>query len=140
MHVPEYNAQGRVIEERGDAVLVQLGLVKVEVAKREARPVAEDATKAAPRREPLPVGAASTQQELDVRGARVEEALEAVRDFIAESRALEGGQVRILHGKGTGALRDAIRQELKATRSVKSFADAVPYEGGHGVTVVELRD
>lgn len=140
VHVPEYNAQGRVIEERGDAVLVQLGLVKVEVAKREARPVAEDATKAAPRREPLPVGAASTQQELDVRGARVEEALEAVRDFIAESRALEGGQVRILHGKGTGALRDAIRQELKATRSVKSFADAVPYEGGHGVTVVELRD
>ena len=63
-----------------------------------------------------------------------------MRDFIAESRALEGGQVRILHGKGTGALRDAIRQELKATRSVKSFADAVPYEGGHGVTVVELRD
>ena len=140
VHVPEYNAQGRVIEERGDAVLVQLGLVKVEVAKREARPVAEDSTKAAPRREPLPGGAASTQQELDVRGARVEEALEAVRDFIAESRALKGGQVRILHGKGTGALRDAIRQELRATRSVKTFADAVPYEGGHGVTVVELRD
>lgn len=140
VHVPEYNAQGRVIEERGDAVLVQLGLVKVEVAKKDARPVAEDASKAAARREPVPVGAGAAPEELDVRGARVEEALEAVRDFIAETRALKGGQVRILHGKGTGALRDAIRQELKATRSVKSFADAVPYEGGHGVTVVELRD
>ncbi len=140
VHVPEYNARGRVIEERGDAVLVQLGLVKVEVAKKDARPVAEDASKAASRREPVPVGAGAAPEELDVRGARVEEALEAVRDFIAETRALKGGQVRILHGKGTGALRDAIRQELKATRSVKSFADAVPYEGGHGVTVVELRD
>lgn len=88
----------------------------------------------------MPAGPAPKAQELDVRGARVDEALEAVRDFIAETHALRSGTVRILHGKGTGALRDAIRQELKTTRSVKSFADAGPYEGGHGVTVVELRD
>ncbi|HEX7001781.1 MAG TPA: endonuclease MutS2 [Trueperaceae bacterium] len=140
VHVADYNARGRVLEERGDAVLVQLGLVKVEVPKREAQPVGEETGAGTKRRAPVPAGPAPKPQELDVRGARVEEALEAVRDFIAETHALRSGQVRILHGKGTGALRDAIRQELKATRSVKSFADAVPYEGGHGVTVVELRD
>lgn len=139
VHVPEYNARGTVIEERGDDLLVQLGLVKVEVAKREVRPVATEPKVKRQVTERLASGA-RPPRELDVRGARVEEALEAVRDFLAETRALSAGNVRILHGKGTGALRDAIRQELKTTRTVKSFADAVPYEGGHGVTVVELRD
>jgi DNA mismatch repair protein MutS2 len=139
VEVPAYGARGRVVEDRGDALLVQLGLVKVEVAKRDARPVAEENAGAGRPTGPAGVGTASFDEELDVRGARVEEALEAVRGFIAEAQALKVGSVRILHGKGTGALRDAIRQELRGTRAVKGFADAVPYEGGHGVTVVELR-
>ncbi len=137
VEVPSYGARGQVVEDRGDAVLVQLGLVKVEVAKRDARPVAAEVGRRSAG--PVALGAADFDEELDVRGARVEEALEAVRGFIAEAQALKVGSVRILHGKGTGALRDAIRQELKGSRAVKGFADAVPYEGGHGVTVVELR-
>lgn len=138
VEVPAYGARGQVVEDRGDALLVQLGLVKVEVAKRDVRPEAEQPAPAR-RREPVAAGPVSFEKELDVRGARVEEALEAVRDFIAEAQALKVEKVRIVHGKGTGALREAIRQELKGSRAVRSFADAVPYEGGHGVTVVELR-
>jgi len=62
-----------------------------------------------------------------------------VRDFLGEAHALKVGTVRILHGKGTGALRDAVRSYLKGDKRVDRFEDAVPYEGGHGVTVAYLR-
>jgi len=139
VEVPAYGARGQVLEDRGDSLLVQLGLVKVEVGKAEVKPVVEERAAKGRPSTPVALGSAGFEKELDVRGARVEEALEAVREFLAEARALKVDAVRILHGKGTGALRDAIRQELRGSRAVKAFADAVPYEGGHGVTVVELR-
>jgi DNA mismatch repair protein MutS2 len=74
-----------------------------------------------------------------VRGERVEEALEKVRDLVREAHALKIESVRVLHGKGTGALRDAVRRYLKEERLVERFEDAVPYEGGFGVTVAYLR-
>jgi len=54
-------------------------------------------------------------------------------------RALGLSTLRLLHGKGTGALRQAIREALRRDKRVESFADAPPGEGGHGVTVVALR-
>jgi DNA mismatch repair protein MutS2 len=62
-----------------------------------------------------------------------------VRDFLLEARSLRITPVRILHGKGTGTLRDAVRNYLKSDSAVSRFEDAVPYEGGHGVTVAHLR-
>lgn len=88
---------------------------------------------------PVDIGTASFASELNVRGERVEQALEKIRDFVIEARALKVESVRILHGKGTGALRDAVRSFLKNDRNVLSYEDAVPYEGGHGVTVAHLR-
>ncbi len=75
---------------------------------------------------------------VDLRGARVDEALAEVQRFVDE--AVVGGvpSVEILHGKGTGALRQAIHQQLAARPDVAGFADAPPDRGGHGVTVVEL--
>ena len=75
-----------------------------------------------------------------MRGERVEQALDKVRDFVLEAQAMKIGRVRILHGKGTGALRDAVRDYLKKDRRVERFEDAVPYEGGHGVTVAYLKE
>ncbi|HSG91154.1 MAG TPA: Smr/MutS family protein, partial [Pseudomonadales bacterium] len=72
-------------------------------------------------------------------GERVEDALEKVRAFVEEAQALKLASVRILHGKGTGALRDAVRRYLRDEKRVERFEDAVPYEGGHGVTVAYLR-
>lgn len=139
--VPEYGAEGQVLELRGEALLVQLGLLKVEVAVKavELRTAPAPTAKRPAKRGPQATPVAAAPVELNVRGERVEMALEAVRDFIRESHALRRERVRILHGKGTGALRDAVRQYLKGERLVASYADAVPYEGGFGVTVVELR-
>jgi DNA mismatch repair protein MutS2 len=82
---------------------------------------------------------AGFDRELNVRGERVEDALEKVRTFVEEAQALKLASVRILHGKGTGALRDAVRRYLRDEKRVERFEDAVPYEGGHGVTVAYLR-
>jgi DNA mismatch repair protein MutS2 len=137
VRVDAYGADGPVVEVRGDQLVVQLGLLKVEVARHEATLVrAADAGK--PARAPV-APTAGFERELNVRGERVEEAIEKVRDLVREAHALQAESVRVLHGKGTGALRDAVRRYLKDERLVERFEDAVPYEGGFGVTVAYLR-
>ena len=136
VRVESYGAEGPVVELRGDDVVVQLGLLKVEVPKRDVKLKAEPqgtkkgATFTAPVR---------FDDELNIRGERVEAGLEKLRDFVLEAHALKAPSVRILHGKGTGTLRDAVRNYLKDEKKVEKFEDAVPYEGGHGVTVAYLR-
>ena len=137
VRVDAYGADGPVVEVRGDQLVVQLGLLKVEVARHEAQVVrAADAGK--PAKSPV-APSAGFERELNVRGERVEEAIEKVRDLVREAHALQAESVRVLHGKGTGALRDAVRRYLKDERLVERFEDAVPYEGGFGVTVAYLR-
>ncbi len=140
--VASYNAEGPILEDRGDALLVQLGLLKVEVPRRDVTPVGPRPT-APEHGGSRGAGAAAPgprfDAELNIRGERVEAGLEKVRDFVREAHALKVESVRILHGKGTGALRDAVRSYLRGERMVERFEDAVPYEGGHGVTVAYLR-
>ena len=76
--------------------------------------------------------------ELDVRGMRADEALQAVMYFLDDASLLSIGQVRILHGTGTGALRVAIRQYLATRACVSTFRDEHVQFGGAGITVVEL--
>lgn len=84
----------------------------------------------------LPV--VSLERRLDLRGERVEAALSAVQRFVDEGIAGGLGQVEILHGKGTGALRQSIHQQLAGRRDIAGF-EVAPYDqGGDGVTVVRL--
>lgn len=76
--------------------------------------------------------------ELDVRGMRVDEALTAVTYFIDDAIQLEYPQVRILHGTGTGALREAIRQYLATVPGVSRYRDEHVQFGGAGITVVKF--
>ena len=77
-------------------------------------------------------------QELDVRGMRADEALNQVQYFIDDAILVGAGQVRILHGKGNGILRQLIRQYLASIPNVKSYRDEHVQFGGAGITVVEL--
>lgn len=78
------------------------------------------------------------KQEIDVRGMRVDEALQAVTYFIDDAVQFNSMRVRILHGTGTGALRQAIREYLETVSSVKSYHDEDVRFGGAGITVVEF--
>lgn len=77
-------------------------------------------------------------QELDVRGMRADEVLNQVQYFIDDAILVGAGQVRILHGKGNGILRQLIRQYLASIPNVKSYRDEHVQFGGAGITVVEL--
>ena len=78
------------------------------------------------------------KQDLDVRGMRGEEALNAVMYFIDDATLVGMSRVRILHGTGTGILRQLIRQYLATVPSVTSYKDEHVQFGGAGITVVDL--
>lgn len=137
VHVASYDASGPIVELRGDDVVVQLGLLKVTVPKDDVKPTKPKKTQ--PDYAAAAPSPSNFERELNIRGERVEQGLDKVRDFLLEARSLKITPVRILHGKGTGTLRDAVRNYLKSDSAVSRFEDAVPYEGGHGVTVAHLR-
>lgn len=75
---------------------------------------------------------------IDIRGERLDSALEIVMHFIDDATMVGIGQVKILHGKGNGVLREEIRKYLRTVPSVASFKDEDIQMGGAGITVVEM--
>ena len=78
------------------------------------------------------------RQEIDVRGMRTDEALQAVTYFIDDAIQFNASKLRILHGTGHGILRTMIRQQLKANPVVRDFYDEDVRFGGAGITIVDL--
>ena len=77
-------------------------------------------------------------QDIDVRGMRGDEALNAVMHFIDDAILVGMSRVRILHGTGTGVLRQLIRQYLSTVPNVSHYRDEHVQFGGAGITVVDL--
>ena len=78
----------------------------------------------------------SFKPEIDLRGARLQEALEEVMHYCDDAQMLGIGSVRIIHGKGTGVLREEIQKYLRTVPGVVSVADEDVRHGGTGVTIV----
>ena len=78
------------------------------------------------------------KQDIDVRGMRGNEALQAVTYFIDDAILVGMDRVRILHGTGTGILRTLIRQYLSTVPGVRHYADEHVQFGGAGITVVDF--
>ena len=76
--------------------------------------------------------------EVDVRGQRTEEAIQIIQSFIDDAIMLDFSELRILHGKGNGILKEMIRNYLKSEPAVKSLRDEHVQFGGAGITVVEI--
>jgi DNA mismatch repair protein MutS2 len=77
--------------------------------------------------------------ELDIRGQRVDEGLEALDRYLERAYLVGLPYVRIIHGKGTGRLRDSVRDALRANPHVSKFESGGRTEGGEGVTVAHLK-
>ncbi|MCR4965791.1 MAG: Smr/MutS family protein [Bacteroidales bacterium] len=77
---------------------------------------------------------------LDVRGQRADEMVDAVSEYLDEAAILNIRNVRILHGKGNGILRNVVRQLLAKRKDVASFNDEILELGGSGITVVEMKE
>ncbi len=144
--VYKYNRLGQVIEIKRDRqkVVVQLGTMRVTLSPDEL----ELSTRAAPGRaktQAFTVTRAEEEEEespgmeINIIGLRVEEALPKVQKFLDKTMLSGMGSVRIIHGRGTGALRKAVREELIVTPGVKDFHDETSEHGGDAVTVVGFK-
>ncbi len=129
----------------GDKLTLAAGNMKLTVDAGEVRLIeeAEKPAKAAPKRHVATAirtsEGRSASTELDLRGLMTDEAELAVDRFLDHALMNKLGTVTIIHGKGTGALRRAVQQQLKHHSAVKSFRLGRYGEGEDGVTVVELK-
>jgi DNA mismatch repair protein MutS2 len=97
------------------------------------------AASAPARRRPAPQGA-EAPVELRLIGRRVEPALDELDRYLDQALLSAREEVRVVHGHGTGALREAVREHLRGHPAVASFRPGEPGEGGDGATVVALRE
>jgi len=131
---------GTVVEVRSDGkVVVALGAVKVVVAAAEVVPAAGQAPSArSPHPSPAEFAAPAAAFEIDLRGMRGDEAAAVTTAALDAAVLAENPYLRIIHGMGTGVVRDRVRQVLKGDRRVARFDFAPRNQGGTGVTVVEF--
>ena len=146
---------GIITDVNGNDVTVQVGILKMTVPAKKclltkAQPAHTDA--APKKRKGFSKNAAanyahqmfiaksgSAKQEIDLRGMTLDEAIPVVDKAIDDALIAGIGQLRLIHGKGTGALRAAVQQSLKKNKFVKSFRLGVYGEGEDGVTIAEFR-
>lgn len=137
---------GKILEIQGKEALVAFGMLKTKVKLTRLKRTLSQPSSGA--KAASFVSSATTdrlrerqlqfKREIDVRGMRVDEAIQAVTYFIDDAIQFNQGEVRILHGTGTGALRQALRQYLDSVPGVASYRDEHVQFGGAGITVVTL--
>ena len=128
---------GRVVEIRGDDALVAVGSLKLTVPLRALAKIAPDELEVAvPWHGDLPDVRA--RSEIDVRGLRADELDGTVLQALDDAIRADLPALRIIHGKGTGALRERVGEMLSKDTRVKQFRLGAWNEGGAGVTIAEL--
>ena len=145
--------QGVVSALSEDEAEVQIGLIRVRTRRSELELASSESTDASqPGEEAGTKKKGGSRQgkstanlvhespgvELDIRGKRVEDSLEELSDYLDRAYLAQLPWVRIIHGKGTGRLRDAVRTALQTNPHVKSFGSGQQGEGDDGVTVAKF--
>lgn len=141
VNVLTYGQRGTLVEKRENDWVVQMGMLKMEVAEKDLSLVEEKPEKQGRKhRAGLKASKAkSVGTSLDLRGERYEEAMIRVNNFIDASLLAGHSQVTIIHGHGTGALRTGVQKALKKNSRVESFEFAPYNMGGNGATIVKFK-
>jgi DNA mismatch repair protein MutS2 len=142
-------AEGTIIELEREEATVQIGGLRVRSKIMELKKPTRSEQKELRRRrvsayDPDAIPEVSVPQpkspglELDLRGARVEDAMERLEDYIDAAYLSGLPFARIIHGKGTGALRKAVQERVRQHPLISKVTAATPKEGGDGVTIIHL--
>lgn len=148
VRVKDNGMAGEVIRVSNKAVTVAIGNITSKMPLDRVERISSNEYKASVRENIKPRAAQDDSglrerrlafsPELDVRGERVSDALDIVVHYIDDAIMLNIGSVRIIHGKGTGALRDELQKYLRTIPGVTSVHDEQVQFGGSGVTIVTL--
>jgi DNA mismatch repair protein MutS2 len=145
VYLPQFRQKGHVVSpvSAEGNVVVQVGIMKVTISAASCQKVADGETGKKTKNSGIAsMAAAKAQQistELDIRGTIVDEALETVEKYLDDALLSGIPRIYVIHGKGTGALRKAVREYLAGHPRVASYRLGGTGEGGDGVTVVELK-
>ena len=135
--------QATVLSVNKDGSLqLQAGILKITARQEEVRVVEGETQQSAKKvvaRAEHKLRTLGASPEVDLRGMMTDEAIGALDLFLDNAVLGKLNEVRIIHGKGTGAVRKAVREHLKRSRYVKSFRPGRYGEGEDGVTIAELR-
>lgn len=138
--VISYGQKGVLVEKVGDHEwIVQIGILKMKLEESDLEYVKPDKQKQTVTMTNVKNRNNHVKLELDLRGERYEDAILKTEKYIDDALLANYHRVSIIHGKGTGALRQGIQSYLKGNKRVKSFRYGEAGEGGFGVTVVELK-
>ena len=141
--VLSYGQQGVITKKLGEHEFeVQIGILKVKVTDRDVEKIAAQASQKKPEksvRSSRGLRSSRASSELDLRGQRYEEALTNLDRYLDASLLAGLNTVTIIHGIGTGAIRNGVQQYLKRNRHVKSYNYAPANQGGTGATIVNLQ-
>ena len=140
---------GEIAKVSAKTIIVNIGNISSKMAHDRVERITSNEYKAAVKETSKPVSSIRIDSsvterklnfstELDVRGARVSEAIENVMRYVDDAMMLNVPSVRIIHGKGTGALREEIQKFLRTTPGVASVTDEHIQFGGTGVTIVKF--
>jgi len=138
------NAEGVVTALGESEAEVQIGTLRVRArySELQRRGTADNGPQTTVRQRPSVVhrpSAASPGMEVDLRGLMSEDALDKMERYMEQAYLAGLPFVRIIHGKGTGKLRQAVREALRGHEYVKSFEEGGEREGGDGVTIAKLK-
>ena len=125
-------------DNRGD-VQVEAGIMKINVKLKDLRKTKVTKQEKVKKKREVKLNLSNIESRVDLRGMDSEEACYKTDKYLDDAYRANLGEVTIVHGKGTGVLRNAITAMLKRHPHVKSFRLGVYGEGGDGVTVVELK-
>ncbi|HEY3189069.1 MAG TPA: Smr/MutS family protein, partial [Solirubrobacteraceae bacterium] len=141
VEAPHLGVRGRLASLAGATATVQSGTVTVRVPAQALRKMGALATPPRPTRLAAPsrLERASVAPELHLLGRRADEARSLVEKYLDDAFLAGLPTVRLVHGKGTGALRKTIHELLTGHPLVQSFRTGEPAEGGSGATVADLK-
>ncbi len=146
VHLRSIDQDGVVTAIGEDEIEAQIGMLRIRarlsdvIRKSEVTDeVVAEKAKLKEGRVKLPTRQESPGVELDIRGQRVDEGLDALETYIERAYLARLPFVRIIHGKGTGRLRDSVRESLANNPHVDDFEGGGHTEGGEGVTVAHLK-
>jgi len=143
VRVLSINQEGTVItlpNDKGD-LTVQVGLMKMNVNLKQLAIINKKKKdeKVFQKVREFTAKSATISPEIDVRGNNTEEAISIIDKYLDDAAISSLSQVRIIHGKGTGALRKGLHEHFRGHPHVKKFEDAAYNEGGSGATVITLK-
>ena len=141
VEIPHLNAKGVITALNKDEVEVQLGTFRTTLKRNKLQPTTETAAAETTTATTAPRGGGIVQSPgmtLDLRGQTTDEALHILDSYLDQAYLAGLPFVHIIHGKGSGALRAAVRDALKRHPLIKSYRGGRDGEGGEGVTVVNL--